>query len=295
MKRCLLPKIALLISALWLIQGAAAARTNDSFALVEETATLDLGETQVTDWEAFFAFLDARPELEKVDMFATVVKRAQIETLSERYPQIEFGWTMEIGDHLVRTDATVFSTLHYSGSPSHATREMSLLRFCKNLRALDIGHNAVDDLSFLYELPELRVLIVACNRIENIEPVASLKHLEYLEMFSNFVEDISPLKELPYLAHLNVGYNNISDLSPLYEMKNLKRLWLKKCHSRQEAPPLESETLDALQKALPDCIIDAKHNPSEGGWRDCVEYETFHAYFYNGEYRPFPSSPKENQ
>ena len=287
MKQMLRNMLCLLLAVLfWPIPAVQAENARPLYA--------DLGDTVIEDWDAFYAWLDENPSLTQVDMFATTVGRKRIEEMDARYPHIAFGWTMEVGDHLVRTDATCFSTLHYSADPSHSTREMALLRFCKNLRALDIGHNAVDDLSFLYELPELRVLIVACNRIEDITPIASLKHLEYLEMFSNFVEDLSPLTELPYLVHLNIGYNNIRDLSPLYQMPQLKRLWMKKCHSRASAPELSAEVIASLQAALGDCVIDTRHNPSEGGWRECVEFDTFHAYFRNGQYVPFPTSPQEN-
>ena len=255
----------------------------------------DLGDTVVEDWEAFYAWLDENPSLEQVDMFATVVGRKRIGEMDERYPHIRFGWTMEVGDHLVRTDASCFSTLHYSADTPHSTNEIALLRFCTELRALDIGHNAVEDLSFLYELPELRVLIVACNQLRDITPIASLRHLEYLEMFSNFVEDLSPLEDLPYLAHLNIGYNNIRDLEPLKQMPQLKRLWMKKCHSRMSAPALSDEVIADLQAALGDCVIDTINNPSEGGWRECVEFDTFHEYFRTGQYVPFPSSPEENR
>lgn len=285
-------KKRMLLGVLWLLLAAMLI----SFAQAEgeEALYVDLGDTVVEDWDAFYAYLDENRGLTRVDMYATPVGRTRIEELDERYPHIEFGWTMEVGDHLVRTDAACFSTLHYSGDTSHPTREIALLRFCKNLRALDIGHNRVDDLSFLYELPELRVLIVACNRIEDITPIASLRHLEYLEMFSNYVTDLSPLADLPYLAHLNIGYNNISDLSPLYQMPQLKRLWMKKCHSRAAAPELSGEVIAKLQSALGDCVIDTRHNPSEGGWRECAEFDTFHEYFRTGRYVPFPTSPEEN-
>lgn len=266
------------------------------FATAETApAYVDLGENIVRDWDAFYAWLDENPQLTQVDMFATTIDRKHIEALDERYPGITFGWTMEVGDHLVRTDASCFSTLHRSGDESHKNYELNLLRFCRELRALDIGHNSAEDLSFLYDLPELRVLIVACNRVKDITPIGSLSHLEYLEIFSNYIEDISPLKDLPYLAHLNIGYNNISDVSPLYEMPQLKRLWIKKCDSRTKSSQLSDQVLAELQEALGDCVIDARHNPSEGGWRECVEFETFHEYFRTGHYVPFPTSPMENR
>lgn len=284
-----------LAALMLLIPSAQAESTFDPTLLDREAAYLDLGDAVVEDWEAFCAFLDECPNLTKVDMFATVIGRKRIEALDQQYPQIEFGWTMEVGDHIVRTDATCFSTLHYSADTPHSNGEMALLRFCKQLRALDIGHNAVDDISFLTELPELRVLIVACNRIKDITPIASLQHLEYLEMFSNFVTDLSPIVDLPYLVHLNIGYNNISDLTPLHHMPQLKRLWMKKCHSRMKAPDLSDAVIAELQVALGDCVINTEDNPSEGGWRECVEFDTFHEYFRNGQYKPFPTSPIENQ
>ena len=258
-------------------------------------AHVDLGESAVKDWDAFCAFLDGFETLESVDMFGTKIGREEIELLSQRYPDVSFGWTMKFAEHTVRTDATAFSTLHYSGEPEHTSVDFSILKYCENLRALDIGHNAAKDLSFLYDLPELRVLIIACNKVEDLTPLASLKHLEYLEMFSNWVEDLTPLEELPYLAHLNIGYNNITDYTPLHQMPQLKRLWMKKSHSRAKAPAIDKSIIADLQEALPDCLIDYVSNPSEGGWRESIYFETFHEYFRTGEYRPFPDSPEENR
>ncbi len=276
---------------LWLI----AALMSASAALAEDQTYLDMGDEVVTDWDAFYAMLDSRPELRKVDMFSTTVGRKEIEALVERYPNIEFGWTIRFDDHVVRTDATAFSTLHYSADRPHTNAEIGLLRYCKNLRMLDFGHCDVDDLSFLYDLPELRVLIIACNNVTDITPIASLKHLEYLEMFSNWVVDISPLKDLPYLAHLNIGYNNIRDFSPLYDMPQLKRLWMKKAHSRPKAPPVDDETMARLREALPNCIIDTESAPSLGGWREGIHYEVLDEMYETGVYIPFPDSPIENQ
>ena len=260
-----------------------------------DAAYLDLGETQVTDWPAFFTFLDGFPSLQKVDMFATPVQKEQIDLLTARYPGVAFGWTIQFAEHTVRTDATAFSTLHLSGAPTHSTETLSVLAYCKQLRALDIGHNYADDLSFIAALPELRVLIIACNRFTDLTPLANLKHLEYLEMFSNRVVDISPLAELPYLAHLNIGYNDIRDISPLYNMPQLKRLWMLKAHSRLKAKPLSDATMATLREALPGCEINVTSSPSEGGWRDEAHFAVFHDYFRSGVYRPFADSPLENR
>lgn len=290
--------IGALVLALALIFGPPASRAEtpfDALGYDRDAAYIDLGDVPVSDWTAFYAYLDGFERLERVDMFATRVYRKQVDELARRYPQIVFGWTLCFGEHTVRTDATAFSTLHVSGSATHTSSDFSLLRYCTKLRALDIGHNTAGDLSFLEPLTELRVLILACNRVKDLTPLAGLRHLEYLELFSNGVEDLSPLKELPYLAHLNIGYNNIRDLSPLYEMPQLKRLWMKKCHGRGKTKPLDEETIASLRAALPGCEINDASNPTAGGWRDEAHFEVFHAYFRSGEYRAFDDSPEENR
>ena len=232
------------------------------------------------------------PNLKKVDMYTVEVTRLQIEELVKLYPDVEFGWTMKLGDgHLVRTDATAFSTLHFSGAKVHGTKELSMLRYCKNLKALDIGHNAVDDLTWLTELPDLRVLIVAINRLTDITPLASLKKLEYLELFNNQITDISPLKGLTHLMDLNIGFNRIADFSPLYELKGLQRLWIHKAENRNgKENGISQKNIDALTKNLPNCRINYTSMPSLGGWREHPHYDVIKEMFQGSEYIPFSDS-----
>lgn len=266
----------------------------DSLALAPDAESVDFGDHKIARLEDLYDFLEAHPRLERVDMFATPVGRSEIAELEKRFPKITFGWTIQFAEHTVRTDATAFSTLHTGGSPAHGDSSFSLLKYCTQLRALDIGHNHVSDLSFLYSLPELRVLIIACNQVRDISPIASLKHLEYLEMFTNWVEDLSPLAELPYLSHLNICHNNIKDYTPLYQLP-LKRLWMYRSNGRAKTPPPGEDVMEPLRGALAGCVIDTRSQPSEGGWREGIWYETFYRYFRSGEYVPFPDSPEENQ
>ena len=190
-----------------------------------EAENIDMGDTKIQDLQVFYHFLEQFPNLKKVDMFNTPVRRSQIETMTAKFPEVEFGWTMQFAEHTVRTDVTAYSTLHWSKDQKHGNADISLVRYCKNLKALDIGHNAVTDLSFLYDLPDLRVLIIACNRVKDITPIGSLKRLEYLELFTNEIEDITPLTGLTNLMDLNIAFNYIQDISPILTLKNLKRLW----------------------------------------------------------------------
>ena len=154
--------------------------------------------------------------------------------------------------------------------------------------ALDVGHNIIKDVSFLYDLPKLRVLILACNCIKDITPVGSLKDLEYLEIFWNQIEDISPLKNLTHLVDLDIVNNYIKDLTPLHEMKQLKRLWTH--HFNMKGMMRPWEPIDALRAALPDTHIDNDSTSTAGGWRVHPHYDVIYRMFRTTVYEPFEDS-----
>ena len=279
--------LAALIMALAAAAGAAGAEDAPTY--------MDMGKT--TSLDEIMAILDANPQLTRVDMFERPMWAKGIALLSERYPQIEFGWTIRFGDHIVRTDATAFSTLHHSGARTHGDGELSLLKYCKKLKALDIGHNGGRDLSFVSGMTELRVLIIACNRFTDLSPLANLHKLEYLELFSNHVTDLSPLSGLTHLMDLNICYNDITDLSPLYGMKNLKRLWLYNCNNYNQRDRVPAAEVEKLRAALPDTEVDASHMPTAGTWREHPHFAVIRAMFRSPDgYRPFEDSwPEEDE
>lgn len=283
--------VLMLLAALVIVSGAALGeRASFGSVSADTTATyLDMGDMVISDWNGFYAFLEKFPSLEKVDMFATQVKKPKIEEMAARFPDIEFGWTMRIVEHTIRTDQTAFSTLHGDPSdPMHGEDDFSILKYCKNLMALDVGHNYIYDLSFLYDLPKLRVLIVACNCITDITPVGSLKDLEYLELFWNRIEDISPLTNLTHLIDLNLVNNYIKDLSPLYEMKTLKRLWTHHYNMHGMLDP--ATPMRQLREALPDVHIDNDSTSTAGGWRVNPHYDVIYRMFRTTVYEPFEDS-----
>ncbi|MBQ9326146.1 MAG: leucine-rich repeat domain-containing protein [Clostridia bacterium] len=256
-----------------------------------EAVSIDLGRITVyNQWDDLYRFLEQFPHLRAVDMYSTRVTIKRCEEMSSRFPNITFGWTLSFAEHTVRSDATAFSTLHFSGAKTHSSADISIVRYCKQLKALDIGHNGARDLSFLYDLPDLRVLIIACNKIEDLTPVGSLKKLEYLEVFSNQITDLTPLVGLEHLVDLNIGFNMIADLTPLYQMPQLQRLWMYNCINRNRQVKITDEQLAELKQHLPNTVIDTKHNPSEGGWRTGDHYDVIKRMFQNGVYEPFPDS-----
>ena len=297
MKKTFLLILVLLLA----LQGAALAEEKEtltfgSVTVEKDAEILDMGKRQVYDWDGFFALLDQMPNLKQVDMYGTVPNPKILAQLEERYPDVEFGMTLRYGRYRMRTDDTAFSTLYVGevdGNRKFSYDEIAMLRICKNLYALDIGHHPVKKLDFLYDLPELRVLIVAICDLTDITPIASLKHLEYLEIFHNRIEDISCLSDLPYLMDLNLVKNNVSDLTPLMNLKSLRRLWIFKCNQADLTYP-DADTLARLQEALPDCHIDAESTSTAGGWRKDPHYTVISRMFQTRVYEPFEDSNPDN-
>ncbi len=253
---------------------------------------VDMGEQQIGDWDGFYAFLDALPNLKSVDLFATPVYAPRIEELTGRYPDVHFGMTMRFAEHTVRTDQTAFSTLHNNQSAQHTEKDFEILRHCDNLLALDVGHNHVTDLSFLHYFPHLKVLIIGRNAITDISPLSELKDLEYLEMFTNKVTDLSPLAGLEKLMDLCIAYNAVKDFSPLYRMTWLKRLWLHNANNYNDSDPVPWEVLRTLKTELKDCEIDSESHPTGGTWREHPRYFVIRDMFASGEYIPFETGEK---
>ncbi len=253
---------------------------------------IDMGKTRVTNVDTFIQMLRQMPNIKKVDMFNTNLYTKNIDKLAEAFPDIEFGWTMCIGDHWVRTDATAFSTQHNNRSSHHSEKHFKYLKYCKNLQALDVGHNSVKDLSFLYDLPKLKVLILACNNIRDITPVGSLKDLEYLELFKNDIYDISCLTNCTKLLDLNICFNRIKDWTPLHSMTSLERLWLYNSNNYSADRPVDPKIVADIKAALPNCHVNSTSYSTLGGWREHDRYYVVYHTFKYGEYIPFQRAPE---
>ena len=265
-----------------------------SFSAPLNATAIDLGDVSIQDndveYAALDAFLSQLPDLTRVDMFATDIPQNRLEALAEKYPQIEFGWTIYIpcrnqlrperGAHRIRTDQTAFSTLHNISCTSHDETVWRVLKYCKNLLALDVGHNnTLSDLSFLYDLPKLKVLILSFNlHIDDITPIGSLKDLEYLEICKNEVSDLSPLANCTQLVDLNICTNRVQDLTPLYGLEHLRRLYLMSCQN-YSGNPISRSLWNEVKAALPDCEVNNSTINIGGTWKSHPRYDTLKEMF----------------
>ena len=246
-----------------------------------EAVTLDLNSRIIPDYEQFFETLVLFDRLTKAEMCDCGLSNEQLGALREAYPDIKFVWRIYLGKWSLRTDAVAFSVLIMHFDYTRMTSEdIEVLKYCTDLQALDLGHQAITDISVIGEyLTDLRILIVADNKITDLSPLANLPHLHYLEFFMNRVKDLTPLARCRELVDLNISYNpGLSDVTPLLDLPVLERLWM-------VAVPVSQEDVDLLQETYPDTIISTWGDGStDQGWRTHARYYAMIDMYYKGDY-----------
>lgn len=148
------------------------------------------------------------------------------------------------------------------------------LKYCNKVKYLDIGHNALKDISFIQYMPDLEILIVSCGEIEDISPIKYCQKLKFFECAETYVRDISPIGDVPGLEDVNIGGNGKMkpDFSCLYKLSNPKRIFIQNYYnSNVNMEKIEDE----LQEAFPDCEVDTiwnGHSALNDLWRFTRRY-----------------------
>lgn len=199
---------------------------------------LDLNDTVIEDLEPLRAYLKENPAVTQVELCNCGQPNEVLAELRNEFPDVKVVWMVKIGKRFnVRTDITYFATweilrkndegiIEAKNVGRHKSKDVDNLRYCTDLVSLDLGHNALTDLSFLEPLKNLRWLILADNRITDLTPLAELPHLYYVELLSNSVKDITPLANHDELVDLNICGLSEKDATAVCTLKNLKRLWI---------------------------------------------------------------------
>lgn len=240
---------------------------------------VDISRTWLWDIELLKTQLELFPRLRYLDMSGCGISNEDMAALREEYSdKFEVVWRLYMGKWSLKTDAVAFSVLIYDYSHKRLTsRDIEVLKYCTKLQALDLGHQALTDLSVIGDyLPELRILILADNSISDLTPLAKLKHLHYLEFFVNRVTDVSPLASCRELVDLNISYNHgLSDITPLLDLPLLERLWLEHCNVSLEDYKLLCDT-------YPDSrVVYYGKGSVDQGWRGHDRYFAMIDMYHN--------------
>lgn len=179
----------------------------------------------------------------------------------------------------LRTDTIAFSTLQCS-YPAIAldNEDIQVLKYCKDLVGLDVGHNKITDISVLRNCPNLRVLIMSSNNwLTDIRPVADLPNLMYFEVFCTRVSDLTPLAYCENIVDLNVSviFSGINSIDPLLHFPKLQRLWFTRSG-------VSDEDRMRLQATYPNVAMNWTTMYSiEAGWRTHPRYYAMRAMWRN--------------
>ena len=285
--------LSLLIAALLfaaLPVSAVARESGETFGLLgrewevnAEELDLDACEGAITRDDLDYV-ISVMPNLKKLTVKAhTELTNDDMIPLVDAYPQITFVWTLHLGGYELPTDLTAFSTKVGEIRVTTLTSEdCQLLRYAPNLRALDLGHHHIGDLSFLDYLPELRILILADNNVRDLTPIGRLKHLQYLELFVNPISDISPLAGCTELLDLNLSYLWFHTLKPLEACTKLERLW---CVYTE----LSYTEKQQFKQAHPKCetLFLKEGSSTYGTWRTHPRYFQYREMFDTGVWKEF--------
>ena len=239
---------------------------------------LDLTNSVIKDYDELIQAMRLLPKLKSADFSNSNLSNEQLGHLRELFPNVDINWVVHLGRWSVKTDAISFSVLIYAYDYERMTsKDIEVLKYCTKLQALDLGHQAITDISVIGEyLKDLRVLILADNKVSDITPLKELKHLHYLELFINPLSDITPLKDLKELVDLNFCYCwNINDYSILYDLPHLERIWL-------VGTRINASGIGKLKEYHPNAqIVNTGSGSTNSGWRTHERYyEMIHMYHY---------------
>ena len=201
--------------------------------------------------ELFMRLLPCLDRLQRLSFEYCDIDDAVMAEMRDAFPDKEIVWRVVYGWGSSWSDTETIWAIGGFGNDT-----LKPLKYCTKVKYLDLGHNGLTDIDFIYSMPDLEVFILENDDIEDITAIGSCKNLEYLEVGETNVHDISPLANCTNLVHLNIGgLHKLTDISPLYGLTKLERLY----GICSENVP--QEQIDHMRELLPDCDIHFEYDP----------------------------------
>jgi len=191
--------------------------------LSTDAEEIDISNTALEDTVWLEKILPCFHNLKKVVMCACGISSEEMDALNQRYEDIRFVWSVNLGGMSYRTDAVHFTPNRWGLSCDN--ENIYDLRYCTDMVCVDIGHQIkVTNCEWVKFMPGLKYLVLAETGISDLSPLENHENLVFLEIFLSKVKDYSPLTTCKALEDLNLCYTQ-GDPEPIGEMTWLKRLW----------------------------------------------------------------------
>ena len=207
--------------------------------------------------------------------------------LADQYPKVRFNWPIRLGGkYTLSSVATTFSTFIATlKDPRLEDADVKNLKYCKYMRALDLGHNHISSealAGFLPSMPNLELLIISSTHVIDLTPLSQLKHLKYLEVYATKANDLRPLAACKELIDLNIDNARLTNLKGLEKLDKLERLWILHCKDVSRAE------VNRFRKQHPNCVINYPGlTKGVKKWRNHPRFFHFRWCLKNEKWIPF--------
>lgn len=232
-----------------------------TFSTADET--IDINHIQVGDnGDAIRALLPYLHHCTYLDMDSCGVSNERMADLRDAFPDVKVVWRVNWANYSVRTDVEKILASKPSVGGNVSNQDLEVLKYCTDLRFLDIGHNdEISDIGFCAYMPNLEVVIIGMNKIYDISPLTNCMHLEYLEVFNCNLTNIEPLAGHYELKHLNICMTEVSDITPVMDIE-LDRFFI---GGNNHVPRAQ---IDEYLSLHPDSIVNTEvSDPGGANWR----------------------------
>ena len=207
------------------------------------------------------ALLPYLRNVKRVEMMNCGIDNETMAELRDEFPKPKIVWSVILSGYRPIPTDVIMVKLSAAGNKTLNDRQIAPLKYCRELRYIDLGHNKLHKVEFAASLPNLEVLIMY-DPVASLKGIENCKKLEYFECFSCMVKDLSPLAECTELRHLNLCNNLITDIRPLYGLTKLERLWI----SRN--PDIPKEQIEKFKELVPNCVVNTTTvDPTDPPWR----------------------------
>lgn len=189
---------------------------------------LDLNHVKMTDnGEKIRGIMKVLKNVSYLDLDFCGVPDDVMSQIRDENPETEVVWRVWFGkQYSVRTDAERI----VASNPDVdclTGKDTEVLKYCTKVRFIDLGHNEIDDISFVAYMLDLEVAILALNTWTDLSPIANCTKLNYLEMDDTNCKDLSALANLSNLQDLNIcNLGEVSGCDSLLNLSKIDRLWI---------------------------------------------------------------------